>query len=163
MKRLIIVRHAKAEPFGYEDDFNRDLTDRGISDAGKISLKLKSLGIIPDLVIASPAKRTMHTGTIYCQNLGINISSIRQEEVLYGGLTTQSFVEMLHGLPEKVQTVFLFGHNPTVHSLVVNLVSAFHSDMPTCATVVIDFNVDQWKEVSAREGKVVMQFTPKAL
>lgn len=28
MKRVIIVRHGKAVPYGYDDDFNRDLQDR---------------------------------------------------------------------------------------------------------------------------------------
>lgn len=163
MKRVVIVRHAKSDPFGYDDDFHRDLTDRGISDALKISSKLKELGVFPDQVIASPATRTMHTASIYCKSLGIKTASIQQEEVLYEGLTTQSFVAMLHELPEKVQTVFLFGHNPTVHSLVYNLASSFNSDMPTCATVVLDFNVDRWSEVSARKGQVTMQITPKSI
>ncbi len=163
MKRVVIVRHAKSDPFGYDDDFHRDLTDRGESDASKISQRLKKLHVFPDLVIASPATRTMHTASIYCQNLGIEISSIRQEEVLYEGLTTQSFVAMLHELPDNVQTVFLFGHNPTVHSLAYNLASSFNSDMPTCATVAIDFNVDRWSEVSARKGQVAMQITPKSI
>jgi len=163
MKRVVIVRHAKAVPFGYDDDFHRDLTDRGESDASKISQRLKEMHVFPDLVIASPAMRTMHTASIYCLNLGVETSSIRQEEVFYEGLTTHSFVAMLQELPEKVQTAFVFGHNPTVHSLVYNMASAFHSDMPTCATVAIDFNVDHWKEVSAREGKVAFQITPKTL
>ena len=163
MKRVVIVRHAKAVPFGYDDDFHRDLTDRGESDATKISLRLKELHVFPDLVIASPATRTMHTASIYCQNLGIDTSSIRQEEVFYEGLTTQNFVAMLHELPEKVHTAFLFGHNPTVHSLAYNLASSFNSDMPTCATVAIDFNVDRWSEISARKGKVAFEITPKTL
>ena len=111
----------------------------------------------------TPATRTMHTASIYCQNLGFEASAIRQEEVLYGGLTTQSFIGILHELPSEVQTVFVFGHNPTVHSLAYNLVDAFHSDMPTCATIVIDFEVDQWKDVSARRGKITFQITPKSL
>ena len=41
MKRVVIVRHAKSEPYGYDNDFYRDLTDRGESDAEKISEKLK--------------------------------------------------------------------------------------------------------------------------
>lgn len=163
MKRVVIVRHAKAEPFGYDDDFHRDLIDRGISDATKISRRLNEMGIFPDLVIASPARRTMHTATIYCQNLGIEIGLIRQEEVLYDGITTQNFIEMLHHLPENVQTVFVFGHNPTVHSLVYNLAIGFHSDMPTCATVSIDFEVEIWKDISARKGFVGFQITPKTL
>lgn len=163
MKRVVIVRHAKSAPFGYDDDYHRDLTDRGISDALKISSRLNELGVFPDQVIASPATRTMHTASIYCKNLGIETSSIRQEEVFYEGLTTQSFVEILHELPDRVQTVFVFGHNPTVHSLVYNLVDAFHADMPTCATVVIDLDVENWKNVSARKGKVAFQITPKSI
>ena len=163
MKRVVIVRHAKSDPFGYDDDYHRDLTDRGISDALKISSRLNELGVFPDQVIASPATRTMHTASIYCQNLGIETSSIRQEEVLYEGLPTPSFVEILHELTDRVQTVFVFGHNPTVHSLAYNLVDAFHADMPTCATVVIDFDVENWKNVSARKGKVAFQITPKSL
>jgi phosphohistidine phosphatase len=163
MKRVVIVRHAKSDPFGYDDDYHRDLTERGISDAMKISSRLKELRVIPDQVIASPATRTMHTASIYCKKLGIETNSIHQKEVLYGGLTTQSFIGILHELPVDAQTVFVFGHNPTVHSLVYNLVDAFHSDMPTCATVVIDFDVDNWKDVSARKGKVAFQITPKSL
>ena len=41
MKRVVIVRHAKSVPYGYDDDFNRGLKDRGHNDAGIISDKLK--------------------------------------------------------------------------------------------------------------------------
>jgi len=163
MKRVIIVRHAKSVPYGYDDDFNRDLTDRGIADAEKISLRLKELGIVADLVIASSATRTMHTARIFCENLGYNVGSIQKEDILYEGITTQSFVEMLQQLPEKLNTVFIFGHNPTVYYLVFNLVKYFNADMPTCSTVVLDFPVEKWKEVDARGGKVAFQFTPKSM
>ncbi len=163
MKRVIIVRHAKSVPYGYDNDFYRDLTDRGEIDAEKISEKLKDLGVNPELVIASPATRTMHTATIFCQTLGYDRSKIRQEEVLYEGLTTQSFIDMLHALPEPVQTVFVFGHNPTVYYLAYNLVKYFNSDMPTCSTVAIDFQVEKWSDVSARVGRLAFQLTPKSI
>jgi phosphohistidine phosphatase len=163
MKRVIIVRHAKSVPYGYDNDFYRDLTDRGESDADLISKKLKGLGVNAELVIASPATRTMHTATIFCQNLGYDQTKIRQEEVLYEGLTTQSFIDMLQALPETVQTVFVFGHNPTVYYLAYNLVKYFNSDMPTCSTVAIDFQVEKWTEVSARVGQLAFQLTPKSI
>jgi len=163
MKRVIIVRHAKSVPYGYDNDFYRDLSDRGESDADLISKKLKVLGVNPELVIASPATRTMHTATIFCQNLGYDKAKIRQEEVLYEGLTTQSFVEILQTLPETVQTVFVFGHNPTVYYLAYNLVKYFNSDMPTCSTVAIDFPVEKWSEVSTRVGQLAFQLTPKSI
>src|SRR5665648_913014 len=137
MKRVVIVRHAKSVPYGYDDDFNRDLMSRGVSDAEKISLRLREMDVFPDLVIASPAVRAMHTATIYCLNLGYDITSIRQENVLYDGITTQDFVDMLQQLPEDVQTVFVFGHNPVVYYLVYNLVKYFKNDMPTCSTCLL--------------------------
>ena len=163
MKRVIIVRHAKSVPYGYDDDFNRDLTDRGVNDAEKISLRLNEMGINADLVIASPAVRTMHTATIFCQNLGYDVKSIRQEPSFYGGITTQGFIDHIQQLSENVQTLFIFGHNPAVYYLVYNLVKYFNADMPTCSTVALDFAVEKWAAVDARGGKVAFQFVPKTM
>ena len=161
MKRVVIVRHAKSEPYGYDNDFYRNLIDRGERDAEKISEKLLTLDIKPDLVISSPATRAMHTASIFCQTLGYKQSAIRKEDIFYSGITTQGFVDMLHELPENLETVFVFGHNPTVYYLVYNLVKYFNSDMPTCSTVVLDFPVEKWAGVAARGGVVEVQLTPK--
>jgi len=163
MKRVIIVRHAKSVPYGYDDDFHRDLTERGIEDANKISKRLNELGIVPDLVMASPAVRTMHTAGIFCKNLSYDLKSVQEESSFYGGVTTQRFVELLQQLTEDVQTVFIFGHNPTVYYLVYNLLKHFTADMPTCSTVALDFEVQRWKDVSARGGKLAFQFVPKGM
>jgi phosphohistidine phosphatase len=162
MKKVVVVRHAKSEPYGYDNDFNRDLTERGVSDAEKISEKLRSLEIKPDLVISSSATRALHTATLFGQTLGYEPATIRKEEILYSGITTQGFIDMLHDLPETVETVFIFGHNPTVYYLVYNLVKYFNSDMPTCSTVVLNFPVEKWTDVSARGGVVAVQLTPKS-
>ncbi len=163
MKRVVIVRHAKSVHYGYDDDFHRDLTERGISDAEKISSQLGEMGISPDLVVASPANRTMQTAKIFCKNLNYQSAKIRQEEDIYTGISTQEFVDFLKELPDGIQTVFLFGHNPTVYYLVYNLVKYFNSDMPTCSTVALDFQVENWKEVSARGATVTFQLTPKSI
>ena len=65
-------------------------------------------------------------------------------------------------LAADIETVFVFGHNPTVHYLVNNLVRFFNSDTPTCSTAVIEFEVDQWKKVSSREGNLVMHLKPRS-
>ena len=62
MKRVIIVRHAKSVPYGYDDDFNRDLKyPRGFSDAAKVSGEFRKQQVFPDLIISSPAKRALKT------------------------------------------------------------------------------------------------------
>lgn len=163
MKRVVIVRHAKSVPYGYDNDFKRDLTDRGITDAEKISTTLKEEGVLPDLVIASPAVRTMHTANIYCKNLGYEPSRIRQETSFYDSATTQDFIEVLQKLPDELNTVYVVGHNPAVYYWVSNLVKYFNGDMPTCSTVAIDFMVDKWSEVGARTGKKAFQYVPKEM
>ena len=163
MKRLIIVRHAKSDPYGYDNDFYRDLTDRGIKDAEKISSQLKKTGITPDLVIASPATRTMHTANIFCKNLEYDFKAIRQEVAFYDTATTQDFISVIQQLPEEIQTVFIFGHNPTVYYLVDKMVKYFNADMPTCSTVGIDFSVDRWEQVAPQGGKVAFQYIPKGM
>jgi phosphohistidine phosphatase len=163
MKRVIITRHAKAEPYGYDNDFNRDLTSRGVSDAEKVSRQLKEDHIIPDWVIASPAQRTMHTAWVFCAVLGLKEEEIQTEISFYKGLTTQGFIDLLSGMSDELHTILTVGHNPTVQYLVGNLTSHFYGEMPTCSTVVVDFQVESWKDLRARSGTVNCHIIPREL
>lgn len=161
MKRLVIVRHAKAVPYGYDMDFDRELTDRGENDAANIGRELNKKGIVPDLMISSPAARALKTARIFAQNLGYERDKIKELMVIYEGLTTSGFLSIVHQLPVDAQTVFFFGHNPGFHYLVSNLLAEFLGEMPTCSTVGIDFNVESWSEIEARTGKAAFHFVPK--
>jgi phosphohistidine phosphatase len=160
MKRVIIVRHAKAVPYGYDDDFTRDLTERGVNDAGRIGNELKKKGITPDVMISSPANRALQTAHIFAENLGFDKKQIIEIQNLYEGMTTSGFISLINKLSEEIQTAFFFGHNPGFHYFANNLLEHFHDDMPTCSTVAIDFNVDSWKKVEARSGKKAFQLIP---
>ena len=61
MKHLVIVRHAKSVPYGYDEDFHRDLKKRGETDSVLVSKKLKELNFLPGLIISSPALRAKRT------------------------------------------------------------------------------------------------------
>lgn len=163
MKRLIIVRHAKAVPFGYEDDFNRKLKKSGKDDAADLSSKLKQMGVVPDLIISSPAKRALGTAKVYAKTFDYAKDKIQKEKDLYDGLTTHEFIELLRMIPDAVNTVFVFGHNPTVHYLTNNLVRFFNRDTPTCSTAGIEFKVDTWSKIDSREGDLVFHLTPKSI
>ena len=161
MKRVIIVRHAKAVPYGYDDDFSRDLTDRGVNDAQRIGKELNKLGVIPGTMISSPANRAIQTALIFAENMDFNKKKIVEIEHMYHGLTTTEFLELIKELPETVETAFFFGHNPSFHYFTNNLLERFYDDMPTCSTVAIDFKVDSWKKVEARSGQKAFQLVPK--
>jgi len=161
MKQVVLVRHAKSVPYGYDDDFNRSLTGRGESDAALISNYLKKQKTVPDLIISSPARRACETARIYAGNLDIKEEDIIYNEDIYEGITTSEFIVLLQKLPVEINSVFVFGHNPTVYYLVNNLVKFFNGDMPTCSTVGIRFQIDQWEQLEARHGHVDFHFTPR--
>ena len=161
MKRVVIVRHGKSVPYGYDDDFNRDLRERGKNDAKLVSKELKKQGISPDEMISSPAKRAIKTARIFAENLDFEKRNIMEIEDIYDGLTTSEFLGLIKNLPNKSETAFFFGHNPGFYYFASNLLESFYGDMPTTSTVGIDFEVDSWNEVEARNGKLAFHLVPK--
>ncbi len=160
MKRLILVRHAKTISHGYDQDFDRTLTERGEEDALKISLELRKMEINPDLLIASPAVRTSQTAGIYAKNLDYSASSILFKKKLYSGMTAENLLAMLQEMEDEKETIIVFGHNPTIYYYMHFLMNEFTRDVPTCATVGIDFDVDSWSKLREHGGKMAFMFIP---
>ena len=163
MKRVVIIRHAKSVPYGYEDDYNRDLLDRGKNDAKLLASELNEQHILPDIIISSPAKRALKTARIFAKQIHFPAKQIIEIEDLYEGLTTNEFLGLIQELPAECKVVFFFGHNPGFFYFVNNLLENFNGEMPTCSTVGIDFNVNSWENVEARSGKKAFHLTPKML
>ena len=61
MRRLLLLRHAKAERGARNEGFRRVLIDRGRKDAAKIGAYMAAHALIPDRVVLSPAARTQET------------------------------------------------------------------------------------------------------
>ncbi len=160
MKRVILVRHAKSVSYGYDQDFDRTLAERGEEDAQTISLELQKMNIHPDLIIASPAVRTCQTAWIYADTLGYSKKSILFEKKLYSGKTSEKFLAMLQELEDEKETVMVFGHNPTVYYYMNFLLRDFNDDVPTCSTVGIDFDVDSWSKLQEGQGKMAFRLIP---
>ncbi|MDX9882451.1 MAG: histidine phosphatase family protein [Prolixibacteraceae bacterium] len=160
MKQVILVRHAKSEQYGYDDDFNRALTDRGKTDAATIGSYLKEQKIVAGVIISSPARRAMQTARIFADALGYPVHKIISVNALYEGITTNDFIALLHELPEGNDTIFVFGHNPAIFYLAGNLIKFFNGDMPTCSTVGISFSISKWDQLEARQGHLSFHYTP---
>ncbi|MEI7523814.1 MAG: histidine phosphatase family protein [Mariniphaga sp.] len=160
MKRLILVRHAKSISHGYDQDYDRTLTERGEEDALAISRELNKLNIRPDLIIASPAVRTTQTARVFAETLDYPFTSILFKKKLYSGTTAENFLSTLQELEDEKETVIVFGHNPTVYYYMHYLIRDFNLDVPTCATVGIDFEVESWTQLRELGGKMVFMFIP---
>jgi phosphohistidine phosphatase len=161
MKRIVIVRHAKAVPYGYHDDFFRELQDRGRNDADIVSKELAKTGIKPDAIITSPAKRALKTAKIFAKNLEFDKDKIEQNSDIYEGINSSEFIDLIRELPDDLNTVFFFGHNPGFHFFVSTLLPYYNDDMPTCATIGIKFNCKRWEEVKAHAGVQEFRLIPR--
>ena len=163
MKRMIIVRHAKSISYGYDQDFDRTLTERGEEDAERICQEMIKVGISPDLIISSPAVRTTQTTRIFTGLMDYKGNMIRFEKKLYSGMQTTTFLRMIHELDDRHATVMVVGHNPTIYYYLDLLVSGFSFDVPTCSTVVIDFDIENWAELIDHTGKISYRWIPDLL
>jgi phosphohistidine phosphatase len=163
MKRIILVRHAKTIQHGYDQDFDRTLTDRGIDDAERISRELVKAGIHPDLIISSPAVRTTQTTKIFSDTTGYPAGKIRYEKKLYSGMLTTTFLEMIQEFEDQHTTVMVVGHNPTIYNYIDLLLTEFSLDVPTCSTLVAEFEVDKWSTLKEHSGRMIHRWIPDLL
>ena len=163
MKRLAIIRHAKTEQQGYDRDYNRKLIQRGIDDAQLVARELKQKNVHPDKIISSPAVRAISTARLLAEVLGYPVIKIDEKKELYFDFTTQDFVDLIKHTSNSVNTLFIVGHNPFMHYVAMNMSHDYDGHMPTSSTVVLDFDVDSWKNIEPRSGLLFLHLYPKIL
>ena len=56
-------------------------------------------------------------------------------------------LDILRALPDGKNTVFLFGHNPTMNYL-ATLFSGKHMHIPTCGIQWLVLNISQWAQLA---------------
>lgn len=160
-RTLILIRHAKsswANPL--QSDFERPLNDRGEHDAPVMGEKLKKMGIIPDIIIASTAKRTKQTAKKIAKAVGYDADHIKWEEKLYHCIPSV-FEEVVSEVNDKVKTIFIVAHNPGITGFVNQLSPEFSIDnMPTCGVVGAHVEADEWNRFALAKRKVFLYEYP---
>ena len=144
-RTIVMIRHAKSSWSNpLQSDFERPLNERGKKDAPEMGQKLNELGIIPDLIISSSAKRTRQTAKKIAKEVGYDPENIRWEEKLYHCIPSV-FEEIIYDIKDKVKTVFFVAHNPGITEFVNQLSPGFSIDnMPTCGMVGAHVDIDEW-------------------
>jgi len=121
MKRLILLRHAKAErsaPSGR--DFDRPLSPRGLIEAARAGRALAAAGLIPDVVLVSAAVRTMQTWEQASPALPDARVKVRPD--LYNASSDRLYAAAQ--AEHEAQTVLVIAHNPGVGELAYELISS---------------------------------------
>ncbi|RNF34474.1 SixA phosphatase family protein [Paracoccus methylarcula] len=157
-RRLILTRHAKS---AWDDptlaDHDRPLNARGRRSALALGDWLASRDYEPEEVLCSSALRTRETWEAVASAILETRPLIRMEPGLY------------HASPEKMltilrsashQTVMMLGHNPGIAAFAAMLPARVPLEpefrrYPTAATLVVDFQIDNWSEVAPGQGSVM--------
>ncbi|MGA0602168.1 SixA phosphatase family protein [Caulobacter sp. KR2-114] len=119
MRRLILFRHAKAEPRGRgQDDIDRPLAPRGREDAALIAGVLAREKLTPDLALVSAAKRTQETWD--CARAAFPAARMEVVDALYNASAEEIMAEA-EAWADEGETLIIVGHNPGLHELAVML------------------------------------------
>ncbi|MFL6062509.1 MAG: SixA phosphatase family protein [Marmoricola sp.] len=114
-RRLVVMRHAKAEQIA-ASDHERELAARGRQDAAEAGRWAASAGVVPDHVVVSSAARTLGTWQSFVAASGCSPEVVVDRSLYAAG--TDGALEILRAVPQDAATVMLVGHNPTMAYLV---------------------------------------------
>lgn len=162
MKTLLILRHAKSS---WGDpalaDIDRPLNKRGKRDAPRMGRLLRSEDLVPDLILASPARRAQKTAEAVADESGY-AGEIATQPDFYPG-DPEAYLQALRALPDEYQRVMVVGHNPGLEEL-VDALAGESVALPTAALAQISLPVEHWSEVEeASEGQLVNVWRVKEL
>lgn len=169
-KRLILLRHAKSAWDDQETaDFDRPLSSRGRKAAPAIGAYLARAGYLPDLVLCSSARRAVETLDQAIAGWEVK-PTVRRQKSLYLAMPRE-MLKRLQSVDKEQRCVMLVGHNPGIADLANWLChegdatsrAAMSRKFPTGAVAVIDFDVQDWREVDAETGRLVVFTTPKLI
>lgn len=148
MKYLTIVRHAQAEPFGRNgSDFERGLTEKGITDAGRAAEKTARNIPAVQILAASPARRALQTARIFAGAFRFSPDAIATDILIYTG-SASDLIQVISHWDDAFDSAVLVGHNPTVAELVMQLYPQFSGSFPTCSVCSLAFRTEHWKKLS---------------
>jgi len=154
MRRLVVVRHAKARRDSARGDHGRELSERGRAQATALRAWTEGDGPLADVhgtVVVSDAARTLETfelglaGTPVCERAVVDPS-------LYNGhrdVRTEDVVASLAAADPGEGDLVVVAHNPTVVYLVADLVDdaararrTLDEGFPMCGVAILSFGGD---------------------
>lgn len=161
MKTLTILRHAKSSwESSSVADSDRPLNDRGERDAPIMAERIHAAGIRPSLIISSPAVRAWTTAKSVAQELNYPLEFLQREHDLYLASRRQLF-EVIRGQDEGFNNILLVGHNPGLTDLANYLLPGLTGNLPTCAVVSVNMEIDHWDLQADCEKVLVLYDYPK--
>lgn len=159
MLDLYLLRHGKAcKNADSGRDYDRELNKKGTAQCNQIGYILKERHISIDEIIFSSAARTKQTAMIVNHFLGID--TVQQFEELY--LAPQELIVEMIAEHANQPSLLYVGHNFGI-SDIVGYLTDDPMDLATSQLVHIQFELDQWSELSRGTGTFVETIIPDVI
>ena len=166
MSRLYLLRHARAAwPDPGMNDFDRPLTDAGVSQTTELSAHMHEAGLAPSVIICSTARRARETWRKLAEGLLVaEDDAIFDNELYTGDASDYVAIMRRHGTDGPVMIV---GHNPMMEDTSEALapvgkksaLSRLQSGFSTCGLAIIDFD-EPLDEASPGTGRLTDFIVP---
>jgi phosphohistidine phosphatase len=161
MKSLYLIRHAKSS---WEDvqrrDFDRPLSEDGHQEATTMAAFLKNLNVIPEQLICSPALRTLTTCKHFASAFDYPTEQILKQEKLYEA-SIENLYDVIHRIDNQYDTVFIFGHNPSVSYFADIYLNDYLPEVVTCGIVHLQLDGEKWADFSPKKAAFVAMWEPQ--
>ncbi len=162
MREVYIIRHGKSSwKIPSWTDKERPLKNKGRKRTSKVAKYLKKRRIKPDLILTSHAKRAKQTAKILAKVLGGDIP-VRVEKILYTG-DEENMMDLLYGLDDKIQRVFIVGHNPDLTDWVNRFKDKKIMNLPTSGVFGVGFYAKSWNDIPWASWQELLYVEPKEL
>ena len=119
MRQLLLLRHAKSS---WDDpalsDHARPLNARGRRAATAMAQAMRELGLAPDIVLVSSARRTLQT--LEALTPFDDPALIEPMDALYLA-PWRAMLAAIQEVPETARSLLVIGHNPGLHELAMAL------------------------------------------
>lgn len=168
---LVLLRHAKAAQGHGIPDHDRELAQRGHSDAGAVGQWLSdpSRVVTIDLALCSTAERTRQTLE------GLSASGAQPKETRFDqriySAGAATLLNVLREVPDVVTTVLMVGHAPGIPVLAMALAQedagsraagdGLSRGFPTCGLAILGFE-GPWAELAHESAQLREFVVPRA-
>lgn len=162
MKTLLLIRHAKSSWTDSDiDDFDRPLNKRGKLNAPEMAQRLIGHGLVPELVISSPAKRARNTAKLMANEWKYPKQAVLLEDELYLCYAA-TFLKVITKVDDDFNIIAIFAHNPGITDFANYLTDEIRIDnVPTAGIFAIQADTDSWKDFDMAKKKFLFFDYPR--
>ena len=161
MKTLFLLRHAKSS---WKDetlaDFERPLNRRGKRAAETMGDYFRSEGIVPELIVCSPAVRARETLELVSKAAKWS-TEVRYDQRIYEA-SGMRLAEIVSQIDNDRKTAMLVGHNPGMEELLL-LLTAESVEIPTGTCAKIAVKAGKWANAVDKRATLDWLVKPREL